>query len=60
LGKGRENESIGKGFNPIFAGICILMRRERRAPGLGKHARMTSLVRFDIFIAPLRGGENGV
>jgi hypothetical protein len=33
MGKGRKNESSGNGFNPSFAGIFTLMRRERRAPG---------------------------
>ena len=30
--KGRENEPFGKGYNPTFAGIFTLMRRERCAP----------------------------
>ena len=38
--KGRENEPFGKGYNPTFAGIFTLMRRERRAPEGGKPARV--------------------
>jgi imidazolonepropionase-like amidohydrolase len=34
----RETRAAGKGYNPAWEGIFTLMRRERRAPGLGQHA----------------------